>query len=299
MAKMKIKSIAPWFGGKRILAAKIIEELGPHKAYWEPFCGSMAVLLCKKPAYLETVCDLHGDLINLVRTVADPTHGPAIYRRLRRVLFHEDLRAEAQAELEKPFAETPERAFWYLLHSWVGRNGFAGTAGAGKTTFSVRWTANGGNPAVRLTSVVESIPAWRRRLRRVTVLRRDAFEVLPKIDDQDDAAIYADPPYFSKSSQYAHDFAPEDHARLADLLCRFKHARVVVSYYDDRGLKDLYPGWTKRHLDVHKGLSLANARGASKTRAPEILLINGPSFAEPDTPLFAGVATDGKPSKPI
>ena len=44
-APPKITTIAPWFGGKRTLAATIAGEIGKHSAYWEPFCGSMAVLI--------------------------------------------------------------------------------------------------------------------------------------------------------------------------------------------------------------------------------------------------------------
>jgi hypothetical protein len=41
---MPIKALAPWFGGKRNLAPLIVAELGEHRCYWEPFCGSMAGL---------------------------------------------------------------------------------------------------------------------------------------------------------------------------------------------------------------------------------------------------------------
>jgi len=64
-SEMKIKAIAPWFGGKRNLAPRIVELLGKHRVYWEPFCGSMAVLMAKLPCVMETVNDLHADLINL------------------------------------------------------------------------------------------------------------------------------------------------------------------------------------------------------------------------------------------
>lgn len=65
----KIKAIAPWFGGKRTMAPAIVTELGKHSQYFEPFCGSMAVLFAKKPSQKETVNDLHGDLINLARVL--------------------------------------------------------------------------------------------------------------------------------------------------------------------------------------------------------------------------------------
>lgn len=45
--EMKIRAIAPWFGGKRTLAEEIVRELGKHTQYFEPFCGSAAVLFAK------------------------------------------------------------------------------------------------------------------------------------------------------------------------------------------------------------------------------------------------------------
>lgn len=66
-----ITAIAPWFGGKRNLAPAIVEELGPHRGYWEPFCGSLAVLLAKPRVSQETANDLHGDLINLARVLQE------------------------------------------------------------------------------------------------------------------------------------------------------------------------------------------------------------------------------------
>jgi DNA adenine methylase len=86
---MKVKAIAPWFGGKRNMAQEIVAAIGPHVTYWEPFCGSMAVLFAKPACRMETVNDLHGDLINLARVIQNEKLGPAFYRRLRRVWMHE------------------------------------------------------------------------------------------------------------------------------------------------------------------------------------------------------------------
>lgn len=57
----KIKALSPWFGSKRNLAPRIVEAVGKHSAYWEPFAGSIAVLLAKPVVTMETVNDLHGD----------------------------------------------------------------------------------------------------------------------------------------------------------------------------------------------------------------------------------------------
>jgi len=221
--EMKIKALAPWFGGKRNLAARIVELLGKHRVYWEPFCGSMAVLMAKPSCVMETVNDLHADLINLAKVIRDIKLGPQLYRRLRRTLMHEQLFKEAAQRYRDrgyhsaEMAPDLERAYDYFICAWLGRNGVAGTLSYNQG-FCLRFTASGGHAAKRWQSVIASVPAWRRRLANVTILQRDAFELLEKIDDSPGTAIYIDPPYLKKGAKYIHDFEDGDHQRLAEVL---------------------------------------------------------------------------------
>jgi DNA adenine methylase len=289
MSKMKIGAIVPWFGSKRVLAPTIVEQLGPHRAYWEPFCGSMAVLMAKPECSSETANDLHGDLINLARVIRDRHYGPRLYRQLRRTLVHERLFGEAEAAINDntPEAEYSddapldlERAAMFFLATWLGRNGVAGTTkGSCGKQFCVRYTKNGGHQGTRFTSAVESIPYWRRRMREVCILRRDGLALLERVDDQEGTAIYVDPPYLQKSAAYVHDFSSQDHKTLANLLRRFKAARVVVSYYEHPDLAGLYPKWSKLKCTIAKGLAQQAKRGKTgRVDAPEVLLVNGPLF---------------------
>lgn len=290
---MKIKAIAPWFGSKRSLAPRIVAELGEHRVYWSPFCGSMPVLLIKSPCVMETVNDLHGDLINLARVIKHYHFGPVLYRLLRRTLMHEDFFNESAEFLRTQLSPDRhdgfdvERAYHYFIASWLGRNGVAGTKSY-NFHYCVRYTANGGHAAKRWYSVVRSIPAWRRRLANVTILRRDAFNIIERIGDAEGTAIYVDPPYLTKGAKYVHDFEDRDHARLAELLGRFTKARVVVSYYDDPRLDKLYPAgrWTKVLCYRHKALSVQGKQGSAAKTAPEVLLINGPSYTNAEGRLF-------------
>lgn len=285
--KPKISAIAPWFGGKRTLASTIVAEFGPHSAYWEPFCGGMSILLEKPESSHEHVNDLHGDLINLARVIQDPTDGAVLYRKLRRVLFSEGQHAESKERLVSSGCEDRVgRAFDYFVMSWMGRNGVSGTC-AFNQTMSRRFTKNGGHGGQRFNSAVSSIPAWRRRMRRVCILQADAFKLIESIADQEAVVVYCDPPYIVKGAKYEHDFESGDHTRLADLLCRFKKTRVVVSYYEHPRLTELYPGWTKRKLKATKALVSQGQRGkGSAVEAPEVLLINGPSLVG-DAELFS------------
>ena len=132
--------------------------------------------------------------------------------------------------------------------------------------------------------MIDSIRAWHDRLRDVVILRRDAFRVIDAIHDDAGTVVFCDPPYLTKSSAYVHDFAPADHARLATALARFTQARVIVSYYDDERLDELYPGWKRRRIEVSKGLT--NTSGNGK-RAVEVLLTNSAAVDRDIDPLIS------------
>jgi len=288
---MIIKALVPWFGAKRILAPRIVELLGPHRTYWEPCGGSLAVLLAKPPCRMETVNDLHEDLINLARVIQDRAQCLALYRRLHRVLCHEAIFDQAREQVyQVPFEPGVDRAYWYFLQSWVGRNGTAGTRDHNQH-YARRFTGGGGATAVRLMRAVDSIPAWRRRLRRVCILHMDAFAMIERIADEPDAVMYLDPPYILEKSshgrdRYRHDFTEAEHDRLAELLHRFRQARVVLGYYDHPRVHELYKGWYCKRPLVEKHSTHSVRRGSrGSIKAPEILLVNQP-VEPPEKGLF-------------
>lgn len=316
---MLIKAIAPWFGGKRTLAPDIVAELGEHTQYFEPFCGSMAVLFAKKRSQKETVNDLHGDLVNLAWVLQSIDEAEQLYDRCSRTVMSEGLLEQARDVLEDdsarsivacfsesvPAAVRVERAYWYFIASWMGRNGTAGTERL-DYQIAVRWTRSGGSPTVRFKNAVESIPAWHDRLRNVVVLRRDAFRFIDRFEDAVGTAVYVDPPYPAETrsnigdgdgvaskggggGRYLHEFrhnagalfdGEDDHARLASALRTYKHARIVVSTYDCERYRRLYEGWTFIGKARHKHLHAQNGRGARQKLAPELLIVNGRSFTD-------------------
>ena len=301
--EMTITARAQWYGGKRRLAGRIAQELGPHSAYFEGCAGGLSVILTKPPAAMENVCDLHGDLTNLAWCIQDRRRGAELYRALRRTMLTERTMECAREVITAglcPDKPNVDRAYWYFIFSWMGRGGVGGTDDF-NTGFCARWVGGGGNGARRFASAVNSIPAWRRRLRHVTVLRRDLFAFLADITDAPGSAIYVDPPYLVKGARYLHDFtatAPDDpdplvaqfgdHGKLARALARFQQARVVVSYYDAPALAELYPprpdeaagavGWRTVHIPMAK-LMANSLPGSTDRLANEVLLVNGPSIA--------------------
>ena len=113
---------------------------------------------------------------------------------------------------------------------------------------------------------------------------RDGMDIIANVPDVRGVALYLDPPYLVKGSEYKHDFSSDDHGKLAALLQRFKTARVVVSYYEHPRLAELYPGWTRVSLMTRKALVCQSARDMDgvDAPAPEVLLINGQSLVKAD-----------------
>jgi DNA adenine methylase len=320
--EMQISAIAPLFGSKRTLAPIIVEELGEHHTYFEPFCGSMAVLLAKPKTRMETVCDLNGDLINLARVICHPVLGPKLYRQCRRLWMAEQMFREAAERWKRrgrqPAGETPDlqAAVDYFFTSWVGRNGVVGTKNYNQG-FAARYTPGGGHGGTRWQSSVLSIPSWRHRMQDCCILNRCGFELIRRLSDEEGVAIYADPPYLAKGARYIFDddrrpelitdeewalamswaqrHATEDvkperaawHFCLSMELSRFKRARVVVSYYQHPMLKHLYPGWSVRSCSTTKAMVQGNGRVKGAVEAPEVLLLNGASFGGAPGGLFA------------
>lgn len=44
----------------------IINQMPPHKTYYEPFAGGGAILLHKRPAFDTIICDLDGDSLTAI-----------------------------------------------------------------------------------------------------------------------------------------------------------------------------------------------------------------------------------------
>lgn len=292
--EMPVTTLAAWFGGKVGMAPTIVQWLGPHKSYVEPFAGGMAVLLAKPQCQFEMVNDLHGDIINLALTVQHAKWGAWLYRSLRRCLFNEVVFAFARRALnrftlttdpERVSEESARRAYYYFILNWMGRKGISGLACRSQQSFSVRYNTNGGNQAQRFHSVVRSITQWRKRFRSVTILCRDGFKLIKRLQDASDQAVYCDPPYLIKSNRYLHDFSKADHERLAIMLRRFKKSRIVVSYYDHQILTTLYPveNWLKVDCSRDKRLLRSlqqNAKPINNEKAQEVLLINRSSIKD-------------------
>lgn len=253
-----------YFGAKTTIAAQIAALLPPHQHYVEPYAGSLAVLLAKRPSQMETVNDLDQDLMTFWRVLRDR---PADLERACALTPHS--RAEHQAAYE-PADDELERARRVWVRLTQGRSGALRPTG-----WRHYQDPAGPGPSMPgyLRAYLGRMHAAAERLAAVSLECRPALDLIGAYGRHDRVLIYADPPYLGSTragSRYRHEMtADADHAALAAAL-RSCRAAVVLSGYDSPMYADLYQRWHRHEICAHTG----NA-AASKART-EVLWSNRP-----------------------
>jgi DNA adenine methylase len=277
---MKLTAVAPWFGSNRMLAARVGEIMGSLKWIGVPFAGGMSELFHLR-ARTVVANDLHRHIINLARVIADPQLGPALYRRLRRMVLHPDELSDAQFRCEikegmetRGFEPDLEWATDYFVCAWMSRSHSAGSSDEFSSGMSLRWNANGGDSATRYFNAARSIPAWRRALSHCSFTCIDAIDFIGKCRDEPGNGIYCDPPFPGPGDRYKHRVDENFQRRLCDVVGRFSQCRVVMRFYDHALIREIYrePKWCWNHL---RGRTQANKE------APEVILTNWDSAMLP------------------
>jgi DNA adenine methylase len=254
MSEPKVSAIAPWFGSNRMLAQSVGDQLAGCEWVGIPFMGGGSELFTIKARTI-VANDLHRLVVNLALVMSHPLHGPSLYRRLRRMTFHPDMLSLAQSICIGAMDSDPRLlnddgsvnlAEAYFITCWMGRSAKAGTETEFDGGLPVRWSAGGGDSAVRFQSAVSSIPAFRRFLRRCNFTSKDCFEFIGQCQDKPKHGIYVDAPWPELGHPYRHKFDTDKQEKLAGYLAEFHKARVVIRFGDHPLIRELYPeseGW--------------------------------------------------------
>ena len=274
---MKINRLAPWFGCDLAVADRIAALLAGCAHVTIPFAGSASVVPLLTGVRSGILNDLHRHVVNLFRAVRNAAAREELHAILQERLFHPDVLFAAQRacieheDASKPSLfggaqpmpddPDPEWAADYFTACWMGRGGHAGKATEFTQNLAVRFTASGGDSAVRFRSAVDSLDAWAAALERWQCTCEDVFALLSSVVDSPEHGIYLDPPWIGAGDEYRHRFTRIQHLRLVQRLVDFEHARVVVRYGDDPLIRELYtaPLWT---IEEHKTRDQQNGQVA-------------------------------------
>ena len=253
---------APYLGGKRRLAARIIERIAaiPHVTYAEPFLGMGGVFL-RRPfrARSEVINDVSQDVITLFRVLQ--RHYVALMDMLRWQLTS---RAEFE-RLNTAAADTLtdlERAARFL---YLQRTSFGGKV-AGRA-FGVSPRDAGRFDVTRLGVVLEHVHA---RLAGVVIERLPYAELLRRYD-RPETLFYLDPPYWGNEADYGRGtFDQADFPAMARQLGGLQ-GRFILSLNDRPQVREVFAGFAIETVEVDYSLNRK-----MKERAREVI-ISGPS----------------------
>jgi len=262
-----VKPPFTYFGGKTSIAERIAALLPPHEHYVEPFAGSLAVLLAKKPSSMETVNDLDGRLMTFWRILRDR---PLELERVCALTPHS--RAEQQAAYEPAGDELEQaRRTWVLLTQ--GRSGHMHTRSGWRHYQDARGSS-ASMPAY-LDGYTGRLAAAAARLRAVSLECRPALDVIASYGRHGSCLIYADPPYLRSVRTWTngpgYGFEMHDEAGHRELAAALTAAAaaVVLSGYHSPLYDELYAGWHRAEISAQA----ANGNDRART---EVLWSNRP-----------------------
>lgn len=236
-----MKSILKYPGAKNRIAGWICGYIPEHDVYVEPYAGSLAVLFNKEPCHIETVNDLHDEVVNYFRVLRDNPD------ELKRLI---GLTPYSRTEYERAYKKTDndiERARRFCVRCWMG----FGCSNLYRNGFKSGHQRNSPNPAKAWNSLPEVMEAASARLKNVQIENLPALELIRRYDKAD-VFMYIDPPYLHgtrKNYLYKHEMEDRDHEEL--LKAVVKHpGKILLSGYENEMYNSYLAGWQKAYKNT-------------------------------------------------
>lgn len=252
-----------WFGGKGKQADYIISKMPSHKIYIEPFGGSAHVISQKSRINHEVYNDIDGIVVNFILQSIENTE--KLIERCSVLPYSRELYEKWRKE-ELP-SDPLEKAvkFFYLNRSAISK-------GNSEEVPKTGWrhsTTSSQNPAMGYVNACQKIRTFAKRMQGVMIERLDFRTIVEKYDSPE-ALFYIDPPYVGREKFYAGGFTLKDHYELGEMLNSVR-GKVVVSYYDDQIINEIYGNWNiEKHEAFKQAIGGQNVGG----KAEELLIMN-------------------------
>ena len=253
---------APWIGGKRRLAAKIIARIGAieHRTYVEPFVGMGGVFFRRSDrAAAEVINDISTDVATLFRILQ--RHYEALMDMLKWQLTSRDEFERLRAAAADSLTDL-ERAARFLS---LQRTAFGGKV-AGRN-FGVSPSTPARFDTTRLGPILEAVHD---RLAGVVIERLPYADLIARYD-RPGTLFYLDPPYWGSEDDYGKGlFTRSDFAALAGKLAGIQ-GTFLLSLNDHPGVRDTFAAFDIEAVETSYSIG-PQARG----RVGEVIISNRP-----------------------
>ncbi|MBU2533350.1 MAG: DNA adenine methylase [Alphaproteobacteria bacterium] len=262
---------APWQGGKRSLAPKIISRISEveHSTFVEPFVGMGGVFFRRtmRPD-CEVINDASGDVINLFRV---------LQRHYAAFMDHLKYQLTSRREFERLSRTDPstltdlERAARFI---YLQRTAYGGKVQG--QNFGVSLDRPGRFDYAQIAPVLEDVYE---RLTGVIVESLDWAEIIRRYDSPN-TLFYLDPPYWGCEDDYGREIFTRDRfAEMAGVLARLE-GKAILSLNDVPDVRKTFAGFRMEAVELNYTISQATA---GPKKVGEVLIY---TFDQPGLPLF-------------
>ncbi len=234
-----------WYGGKYSHLDWLLPLLPETTHFCDVFGGSAAVIINRKPSFVETYNDIDSELVNFFRVLRNQKE-----ELIEAIGLTPFSREELAIACERSYENLPEleRARRFFVRARQVRTGLAQTASAGRWAHCLLTSRAGMAGAVsRWLGSVEDLPEIAQRLLRIQIENAPALEVIHRYDSPE-TLFYCDPPYVhttrGDSKAYSFEMSDEDHVALAEKLNSIA-GKAAVSGYDGSLYEKLFKNWNR------------------------------------------------------
>lgn len=235
-----------WYGGKFSHLDWLLPNLPECFHYCEPFAGSGAVLLNRKPSPVETYNDIDGEVVNFFKVLREKKD-----MLIEQIALTPFSREEFGIACElNPNISNLERARRFYIRARQVRTGLAQTATIGRWANCKNTSRSGMSGVIsRWLGGIKQLEFISERLLRVQIENRPAIDII-KLYDSKETLFYCDPPYIHStrgdSKAYKFEMDNYEHETLAEVLNNVD-GLVAISNYECDLMNELYPSnkWTK------------------------------------------------------
>ncbi len=229
-----MNAILKYPGAKWRLSKWIIEHFPEHKVYCEPFFGSGGVFFNKEPAYIETINDIDGNVVNLFKVCRE--YPEELAKLIEMTPFARDEFKNCYEVSADPIEQARRTLVRY--HQSFG------TSNSSKNSWRNVQTYGSPRCATMWNCLPDIILKCCERLKNAQIENIDAVELIHRYNDEK-TLIYCDPPYLQslrKKNMYAFEMSEEKHIELL-LAVKQSKSKIIISGYDNELYNNELTDW--------------------------------------------------------
>jgi DNA adenine methylase len=231
------KPLAPYVGGKRLLAKHIIPIINsiPHDVFIDAFFGMGGIFLRRdRKSRTEVINDINGEICNLMRVVQH--HHEELKRSFKYLPISRKIFKDLLVASTHNMTDIQRAARWLYLQK-------CGYGGCGKH-FSV-----GNDRRCRADRFVALLDAVHEKLMGVHIEQLHFAELIKRWD-RPTTLFYWDPPYHGNEDDYGKaNFEQRDFERLAEMGAEMKGV-FILSINDTPFIREAFRAFEIRTIDT-------------------------------------------------